>query len=118
MRMKNSIVGIGLCVMSLTFAGTQMAAAQGVKQETKEAVAKTGNAITDGWITMKIHAQFVPEKALENSDINVDTKANVVTLRGSVMSEAGRTRATTLAKQTEGVTRVIDELRIGPKAKS
>ena len=87
-------------------------------ERTKAGLSKTGEKIDDAWITTKVKWFFLGEDALKDSDINVDTKANVVTLRGSVMSEAGRTRATTLAKQTEGVTRVIDELRIGPKAKS
>ena len=67
------------------------AAAHEVKQETKEAAHKTGNAITDSWITMKVHSQFVPENVLENSDIDVETKAGVVTLMGTVPTAAGKT---------------------------
>src|SRR5262249_28056907 len=73
---------------------------------------KTGNAITDSWITLKVHSQFVPENSLEGSDINVDTRAGVVTLNGTVPTEAGRTRAIAIAKATDGVTSVTDHLRI------
>ena len=111
MRMTTSVLRMGL-VAALTFAGTQMATAQGVKQETKEAVAKTGNAITDGWITMKIHAQFVPEKALENSDINVDTKNGAVTLTGTVVSAGAKARAGEIAKATDGVKDVTNSLTV------
>jgi len=76
---------------------------------------KGGNPITDGWITMKIHSQFVPENALEDSDIDVDTNAGVVTLTGTVASEAGRARALAIAKATDGVKSVTDKLRVAPE---
>ena len=71
-----------------------------------------GQAITDGWITMKIHAQFVTEEALDGSDIDVDTRNGVVTLTGTIPTEAGRTRAVAIVKATEGVKNVSDKLRI------
>ncbi len=82
------------------------------KQDAKTAAAKSGNALKDSWITMKVHSQFVPEAALDDSDIDVDTKAGVVTLTGTVASEAGRGRAVALAKGTDGVKSVNDKLRV------
>jgi hyperosmotically inducible protein len=91
-------------------------AAHETKQETKAAAHKTGNAITDSWITMKVHSQFVPEDVLENSDIDVETKAGVVTLMGTVPTAAGKTRAVAIAKATDGVKSVNDRLRVTPSA--
>jgi hyperosmotically inducible protein len=88
--------------------------AREASQETKAAAQKTGNAITDSWITMKVHSQFVPEDALEDSDIDVETKAGVVTLMGTVETAAGKTRAVAIAKATDGVKSVNDRLRIVP----
>jgi hyperosmotically inducible protein len=74
-----------------------------------------GKAISDAWITMKVHSQFVPDNALENSDIDVDTRNGVVTLSGTVPTEAGRTRAVELARKTDGVKNVNDAaLRVVP----
>ena len=70
--------------------------------------------IKDGWITMKIHSLFIPENALEGSNVDVDTDSGVVTLSGTVASEAGRARALAVAKSTDGVKSVVDKLRIGP----
>jgi hyperosmotically inducible protein len=70
--------------------------------------------VKDGWITMKIHSMFVPEDALEGSNVDVDTAGGVVTLSGTVTSEAGRARALAVAKSTDGVKSVVDKLRIGP----
>lgn len=71
-----------------------------------------GTQINDGWITMKIHAQFVTEDALDGSDIDVDTTKGVVTLTGTIPTDAGRTRALAIAKATDGVKTVTDKLRI------
>ncbi|MCM3881760.1 MAG: BON domain-containing protein [Vicinamibacterales bacterium] len=78
--------------------------------KTKEVVAATGEAITDGWITTKISTKFVDESLLKGSKINVDTNDHVVTLKGTVGSDAGKARATVIAHDTEGVTRVNNQL--------
>jgi osmotically-inducible protein OsmY len=57
----------------------------------------------------------VGEDTLKHSKINVDTKNNVVTLSGTVTSLAGKNRAAQLARQTDGVKNVINNLTIGPK---
>jgi hyperosmotically inducible protein len=72
-------------------------------------------AISDSWITMKIHSEFVPEDALDGSDIDVDTRLGVVTLSGTVPTEAGKKRAVEIARTTDGVKSVNDSaLRIAP----
>ena len=78
---------------------------------------KTGDKISDGWITTKVNWFFVGENLLKDSNINVDTKDNVVTLKGTVESAAGRARAVDLAKETEGVKRVIDQLALRSSAR-
>jgi hyperosmotically inducible protein len=79
------------------------------------AVSKTGEAITDGWITTRIHARFVDETLLKGSDIDVDTENHVVTLKGTVTSDAARGRAVAVARNTEGVNQVVNQLVVGPK---
>jgi hyperosmotically inducible periplasmic protein len=86
-----------------------------VYDKTKEGLSKTGEVITDGWITSRVHSKFVGEDLLKDSDINVDTNDHVVTLRGTVMSPAAKARAVAEAKEVEGVHRVVDHLTIGPK---
>jgi hyperosmotically inducible periplasmic protein len=70
--------------------------------------------VKDRWITMKIHSMFVPEDALEDSNVDVDTVNGVVTLSGTVTTEAGRARALAIAKNTDGAKRVVDKLRVRP----
>ena len=100
---------------------TKDAVVQGTKTAvgaTKAGFSKTGEEITDAWITTHVHARFVGETLLKDSDINVDTDKHVVTLKGTVTARAGRTRAGNIAKQIEGVHKVINRLTVGPKVKS
>lgn len=78
----------------------------------KAGLSKTGDKISDTWINSKVSWFFVGEDTLKDSNINVDTKNNVVTLKGTVKSQAGRARAIELARQTDGVKSVVDQLVI------
>ena len=84
-------------------------------EATKDGLSKTGEVITDSWITSRVHSKFIGEDLLKDSDINVDTKDHVVTLRGTVMSAAAKARAVSEAKEVEGVKSVVDHLTVGPK---
>jgi hyperosmotically inducible protein len=90
-------------------------AAVKVGEKTKDVAATTGEVITDAWITTRLKADFVNEDTLKGSDINVDTNNHVVTLKGTVTSLAGKSRAEEIAKTTKGVNRVINTLIIAPK---
>ena len=97
---------------------TKDAVVKGAKstgEKTKDGLSKTGEVMTDAWITSRVHQRFVGEDLLKDSDISVDTDKHVVTLTGTVMGRAGRNKATSIAKQTEGVHQVVNRLTIGAK---
>ena len=72
------------------------------------------STIKDGWLVMKVHSEMVDEDVLSGSDIDVDVKNGVVTLQGTVPSEAARARAIAVAKANDGVKNVVDQLKIAP----
>jgi len=80
-----------------------------------QGVAKAGEAITDTYIKTRVKSKFLDEDLLKDSDITVDVNDHVVTLSGTVLTEAGRARAVEEAKKVDGVHRVIDRMTIGPK---
>jgi hyperosmotically inducible protein len=97
---------------------TKDAIVQGAKtvgNKTKDGVSKTGEVMTDAWVTTRVHGRFVDVDLLKDSDIKVDSSKHVVTLTGTVMTRAGRTKASSVALGTEGVHRVVNKLTIGPK---
>ena len=83
-----------------------------VADRVKKGLSRTGETISDAWITTKVKWFFIGEDPLDGSDINVDTKDRVVTLKGTVRSAAGRDRAVELATNADGVRRVVNELVI------
>jgi hyperosmotically inducible protein len=72
------------------------------------------SAVKDGWLVMKIHSEFVGEDELGGSNIDVDVKNGVVTLKGTVPSQAAKVKAVAEAKQNDGVKSVVDQLKVVP----
>jgi len=83
-----------------------------VGEATADAVNQTKDALASGGITAKIKSKMVLDDLVKARNIHVDTNGSVVTLTGVVDSEAERQRAVQLAKETEGVTSVVDHLRL------
>ena len=69
---------------------------------------------TDAGITAKVNAKMAADDSVKASEINVDTHNHVVTLNGTVSSPAAKERAVTIARNTAGVTKVVDDLVVGP----
>lgn len=78
----------------------------------KDAVGTAGRTTEDGWITMKIQSKYFVDDQIKSRNVNVDTKNGVVTLNGSVTTIDARKAAEELARETDGVTRVVNRLRV------
>jgi osmotically-inducible protein OsmY len=63
-------------------------------------------------LTGKIRAKIALDDTIKDSDINVDSAEGVVTLTGTVRTEAQHARILQLTKETAGVTSVVDRLRV------
>jgi osmotically-inducible protein OsmY len=72
----------------------------------------TGLEEPDAWITAKIQAQYFLDAEVKGRDIDVDTNNGVVTLRGTVDNDAERRQAVMMARNTEGVRDVNDQLTV------
>jgi osmotically-inducible protein OsmY len=68
--------------------------------------------IQDGWITTKIQSQYFLDPDVKGYRIDVDARKGVVTLSGTVASAARRELAEQIARETQGVTRVINRLTV------
>ena len=74
--------------------------------------AQAEHALAEGSLTAKIKAKMALDDSVKALTIDVDTNGSVVTLSGSVHSEAERAKALQLARETGGVTSVVDRLVI------
>ena len=75
-----------------------------------EGAGRAEAALAAARLTAKIKAKMALDDTLDASRINVDTDGTVVTVRGSVGSATERRRALQLARETEGVTSVVDRV--------
>ena len=68
--------------------------------------------MADASLTSKIKAKMTLDDTLEAGRIDIDTEGTTVTLSGSVDTTAHRTRAVQLARETDGVSQVVDQLQV------
>ena len=91
------------------------AAGAAVGEKTAEAANKAGVILAEGALTAKIKSKMALDDTVQSRTIDVTTSGHVVTVSGHVRSEAERTRALQLARETAGVTQVIDRLKVDPR---
>ena len=77
-----------------------------------DTASKVGDTVSDSALTAKIKSKMVLDDDIEARGIDVDTSGTVVTLTGVVRSTGERDRAVRLARETKGVTKVVDKLRV------
>jgi hypothetical protein len=90
--------------------GTGTAGAAGTVGRTAPDIAAP---TADGTITMKIQSKYASDDVIKGRNIDVDTSGGVVTLKGQVDTARQRDQAEQLARETAGVKRVIDHLKVG-----
>ena len=78
-----------------------------------EAREHLGGTVAEAALTAKIKSKMALDDHVKARTINVDTSGSVATLSGVVATKDERKRAVQLAKDTEGITRVVDKLEVG-----
>jgi hyperosmotically inducible protein len=78
-----------------------------------DAANRAGTVVTDAAITSAVKAKFLADTTVSGLRIDVDTNNGMVTLNGNVTSRAEADRAMMLARNTDGVKSVNDNLTVG-----
>jgi len=128
MKNKNKILamvpalalGIGLAIPALAQdasapvpASTSMhRAGEDTKKAAENAYTGTVTAAEDTTITTKVKAAFATGKDIKSGDIHVTTTAGIVTLGGQVQNSDMAARAVAIAKNTDGVRGVTNDLQV------
>ena len=71
-----------------------------------------GQSLDDAWIHTKIVAKLIGDTKTPERNINVDVVEGAVTLRGNVDTAEAKTETERIAKETEGVTKVNNQLKV------
>ena len=111
---RNSQQAIGLpdrAETSDTVARAREGAAQ-VGEKAGEAATTVGATLEEAALTTKIKAKMALDDTVKARSIDVTTRGTTVTLSGIVASKAEHDRAMALARETDGVTDVIDNMKM------
>ena len=81
-------------------------------EEARRSGRTVGSGVNDAWLWTKVRAQLLGADDLRESTINVDVSNDVVTLTGTVANGAQKIRAADIAKKTEGVKSVKNDLTV------
>ena len=94
--------------------GTSGASQTGAEivHQVSEGASRAGKALSEGALTSKIRSKMALDDTIDASHINVDTNGTVVTVTGYVASKAQKQRVLQLAKETSGVTSVVDRVEV------
>ena len=85
-----------------------------IAAQAERQIEKAGAVLDDATITAKIKTALLAEPGVKGMAIDVDTSNNVVSLNGSVASDAAKTRAEEIARKVEGVKQVKNNLTVKP----
>jgi len=78
------------------------------------ALLSVGCGSSDPGITTAVKAKLAADDLVKAYRIDVDTKDRIVTLSGEVDNAAAHAKAVELARGTDGVSNVVDQLRVMP----
>ena len=81
--------------------------------EVRKAADVAGERLSDGWLTTKIQAQYFADRDIKARYLDVATRDGAVTVSGFVDNLAARDQAIQIARNTDGVRSVVDQLKIG-----
>jgi osmotically-inducible protein OsmY len=76
-----------------------------------------GQSLEDAWIHTKIVAKLITDADTPERKINVDVVDGAVTLRGTVDTAQAKSEAERISKETDGVKKVTNQLKVAPPAK-
>ena len=73
--------------------------------------------VDDTAMTTRLQTKLSSDGLVKGADIQVTAKNGVILLEGTVPTRAAKQRALTLAGEAEGVTQVVDRIRVGKRTK-
>jgi hyperosmotically inducible protein len=115
-KFSYALCGAGLALMMAGPAWAQTTTTTDAGDKAAKAARQTGNAVSDAALTSAVKTKLAADKMVAGLDIDVDSSHGVVTLSGPVRTAAERAQAVRVARNTKGVSRVVDNLKIDATA--
>jgi hyperosmotically inducible protein len=109
MDMKRSAYAIALLA-----AVSATAVVTGCASDKPMPAQRAGTYVDDSYLTTAVKTKLLGDTGLKSFDIHVSTQAQVVTLSGTLPTDALRDQAVTVAKSVDGVKDVISDIDVKP----
>ncbi len=94
-------------------------AGRGIRRGFENAFARTQDAVHSQAVIARVYSRIHWDRMLVGSALQLDVSNDgTVVLRRAVPDEAAKQRAVILARDTMGVTRVVDQLTVVPKVQT
>jgi hypothetical protein len=87
---------------------------QGAGDTIREQFSKVRNAVHNMDIAAREYGRLHWDKSLTTCALDLEVKGGTVTLRGDVPDAKAKVKAAELARETVGITEVVDQLNISP----
>lgn len=88
---------------AISFSFASAVFAQPTSLAANDTVQKTEEAVSDTWITSKVKSSLIANKDINGTAIKVETNKGVVSLSGTVKTDAERELAIRTSKEIKGV---------------
>ena len=111
-EIAKSTEGVRDVVDTLTVVPEAAATSGRAEDAAREAAHDSGALMGDAGITTAVKTKMLADSTVSGLNIDVDTKDGIVTLKGDVKSAAEKRRAVEIAKTTDHVKSVKDQLKI------
>ena len=86
--------------------------ARAERERAKSNKETVGQSLDDAWIHTKIVAKLIGDAQTPERKINVDVVEGAVTLRGEIDTAEAKAEAERVAKETDGVKKVTNQLKV------
>lgn len=119
MRKSQLVVGVPFLAVAMVTGCNRTDTDENARQaaaEMRELAERAGEQVADSWLATKIQAQYFADDDVKARDIRVAARDGVVILRGVVDSQHEREEALSIARNTDGVERIDDQLSVGGAA--
>jgi hyperosmotically inducible protein len=81
-------------------------------------VSCNSQAVDDSTITAKVKSKLAADTETSAIKIGVETRDGIVTLSGTVPTDTEKTKAEQIARATDGVKRVSNDIKVDPNSRS
>lgn len=105
MRIKTRLLAAAVTAAILTFAA-------GCSSDKPMPGATVGSFVDDSYLTSAVKTKLLGDEGLKSFHIKVITDKQVVTLSGTLPTQALRDQAVAVAKSVSGVKEVVDDIEV------